>query len=59
MEKIYKEYGSGILLVGIQNPFTTAKLISTNLNVIGVKSKVFKDIYFYDTSGSTFYKADS
>lgn len=61
MEKIYEKYGSGILLVGIQNPFTSAEAISSNgidVSRIEGKTKIFHEIYYYDTSGSAFFNAN-
>jgi len=63
MRKIYAVNGSGILLVGVQSPFTTAKTISSTKQVDASKfagkndCKIFSEMYFYDTSGSAFYRA--
>lgn len=58
---IYKQYGSGILLVGIINPFSTAKeLINTEklniLEAIESEEKRFNEIYFYDIHEHTFHR---
>jgi hypothetical protein len=58
---IYKQYGSGILLVGIINPFCDAKeLINSEkqriLEAIKSKEKRFNEIYLYDVHDHIFHK---
>lgn len=58
---VYKQYGSGILLVGVINPFSDAKeLISTEnqkiLEAIKLKEKRFSEIYLYDVHDHIFHK---
>jgi len=58
---VYKQYGSGILLVGIINPFSDAKeLINTEkqriLEAIKSKEKRFNEIYLYDVHNHLFHK---
>lgn len=58
---VYKQYGSGILLVGIINPFSDAKeLIDTEkqriLEAIKSKEKRFNEIYLYDVHDHIFHK---
>ena len=58
---VYKKYGSGILLVGIVNPFSTAKELvasekETIIEAIKLKEQRFNEIYLYDVNGYTFYK---
>ena len=58
MKLIYDRYGPGILLVGIQNPYSSAACLS--LNAVSKPEKfdplIFREMYFYDTSGSAFEK---
>lgn len=59
--KVYKQYGSGILLVGIINPFSDAKeLIHIEkqriLEAIKSKEKRFNKIYLYDVHDHIFHK---
>ena len=59
--KVYKQYGSGILLVGIINPFSDAKelIISEKEKIISaIKSKEqrFSEIYLYGVHDHIFYK---
>ncbi len=59
--KVYNEYGCGILLVGIINPFSDAKdLINTEkqriLKAIKPKDKRFNEIYLYDVHDHLFHK---
>lgn len=58
---VYKQYGSGILLVGIINPFSDAKeLVNTEkqriLEAIKSKKKRFNKIYLYDVHDHIFHK---
>lgn len=58
---VYKQYGRGILLVGIINPFSNAKeLISTEkqriLKAIKSKEQRFNEIYLYDVHDHIFHK---
>ena len=58
---VYKQYGSGILLVGIINPFSDAKeLITVEKQIIfeSIKSKekIFDEIYLYDVHDHIFHK---
>lgn len=58
---VYKQYGSGILLVGIINPFSGAKeLINTEkkkiLKAIKSKEQRFNEIYLYDVHDHIFHK---
>lgn len=58
---VYKQYGSGILLVGIINPFSDSKeLINTEkqriLEAIKSKEKRFNEIYLYDVHDHLFQK---
>jgi len=58
---VYKQYGSGILLVGIINPFSGAReLVSTEkkkiLEAVKSKEKRFNDIYLYDVHDHIFHK---
>jgi hypothetical protein len=58
---VYKQYGSGILLVGIINPFSDAKeLINTEkqriLEALKSKEKRFNKIYLYDVHDHIFHK---
>lgn len=58
---VYNQYGSGILLVGIINPFSDAKeLINTEkqriLEAIKSKEKRFNEIYLYDVHDHIFHK---
>ena len=59
--KIYEKYGSGILLVGIINPFSDAKelIISEKakiINAIKLKEQRFSGIYLYDVHDHVFRK---
>jgi hypothetical protein len=59
--KVYKQYGSGILLVGVINPFSDAKeLVNTEkqriLKAIKSKEKRFNEIYLYDVHDHLFHK---
>ena len=61
IENVYKQYGGGILLVGIMNPFSGAKkLINTEkqriLKAIKSKDQRFNEIYLYDVHDHIFYK---
>jgi hypothetical protein len=58
---VYKQYGSGILLVGIINPFSDAsELISTEkqriLEAVKLKEKRFNEIYLYNVNDHIFHK---
>jgi hypothetical protein len=58
---IYKQYGSGILLVGVINPFSDAKeLVNTEkqrvLKAVKLKEKRFNEIYLYDVHDHIFHK---
>jgi len=58
---VYKQYGSGILLVGIINPFSDAKeLITVEKQIlfesIKSKEKIFDEIYLYDVHDHIFHK---
>lgn len=58
---VYKQYGSGILLVGIINPFSDAKeLINIEkqriLEAIKSKEQRFNEIYLYDVHDHIFHK---
>ena len=58
---VYKQYGSGILLVGIINSFSDAQeLISTEkqriLEAIKLKEKRFNEIYLYGVHDHIFHK---
>lgn len=58
---VYQQYGSGILLVGIINPFSDARTLSVNerpriLNAIKTKETRFKEIYLYEVNIDIFYK---
>jgi hypothetical protein len=58
---VYNQYGSGILLVGIINPFSDSKeLINTEkqriLEAIKSKEKRFNEIYLYDVHDHLFQK---
>lgn len=57
--KIYRKYGSGILLVGIINPFSDAReLVGTEkqkiLDAIKLKEPRFKEIYLYGVHDHVF-----
>jgi len=59
--KVYNKYGSGILLVGIINPFSYAKnLVNTEkqriLKAIESKEKRFNEINLYDVHNHLFHK---
>lgn len=59
--KVYKQYGSGILLVGIINPFSDSKeLIGAEkekiMRAIKSKEQRFKEIYLYDVHDHIFIK---
>lgn len=59
--RVYKQYGCGILLVGIINPFSDAKeLINTEkpriLEAIKPKVQRFDEIYLYDVHDHIFHK---
>ena len=59
--KVYKQYGSGILLVGIINPFSDAKeLINAEkqriLEAVKSKEKRFNEIYLYGVHDHIFHK---
>ena len=58
---IFNRYGSGILLVGIVNPFTSANEVLDRekeklLEEINSKEKIFHSIYFFDGLCSSFYQ---
>lgn len=58
---VYKKYGSGILLVGVINPFSDAKELANTekqriLNAVKLKEKRFNEIYLYGVHGHDFYK---
>lgn len=67
MKNVAAQYGPGILIIGIENPFSSAGEESLNRR-ISIDSKVFKSVYFYDShdtisndsgfSRSGFYKAN-
>jgi|SaaInlStandDraft_6_1057023.scaffolds.fasta_scaffold31362_3 hypothetical protein len=59
--KIYKKFGSGILLVGIINPFSySEELVKTErqriLDSIKTKEKRFFEIYFYEVNTHEFHQ---
>jgi hypothetical protein len=59
--KIFQKRGAGILLVGIQNPFSNAyELISSEkkkiLGAIGPKESRFKEIFLFSSHDHDFYK---
>lgn len=59
--KVFSEYGGGILLVGIINPFAYAKdLVVTEkeqiLEKINLEEKRFHEIYFYEVNNHEFVK---
>ena len=59
--RVYKQYGSGILLVGIINPFSDSEeLINTEklkiLEAIKSKEQRFNEIYLYDVHDHVFRK---
>ena len=59
--KVYKDYGSGILLVGTKNPYSDAKeLVGSEKEIIlsAIKSKEqrFNEIYLYDMNDHAFCK---
>jgi len=59
--KVYKQYGKGILLVGVINPFLdTRKLVITEkqkiIDAINTKEQRFNEIYLYDVHDHTFHK---
>lgn len=59
--RVYKQYGCGILLVGIINAFSDAKeLINTEkpriLEAIKPKEQRFNEIYLYDVHDHIFHK---
>lgn len=58
---VYKEFGSGILLVGIINPFSSAnELVESEknkiINAIKSKEQRFNSIYLYDVYDHIFHK---
>lgn len=67
MKNVAAQYGPGILIIGIENPFSFAEKESLNRR-INIDPKVFKSVYFYDShdtisnhsgfSRSGFYKAN-
>ena len=59
MRNVYDTYGPGILLVGIQTPFSSAECLSLNKlkKPENADSKIFSKIFYYDTSGSAFHEA--
>ena len=59
--KVYRKYGSGILLVGIINPFSDAReLVNTEkqkiLDAIKLKEPSFNEIYLYGVHDHVFYQ---
>jgi hypothetical protein len=59
--KVYKQYGSGILLVGVINPFFAAKnLVNIEkqriLEAVKSKEERFNEIYLYDVYDHIFHK---
>lgn len=58
---VYKQYGSGILLVGIINPFSSAKDLAVTEKkkieeAVKAKEPRFSDIYLYDVHDHAFHK---
>ena len=60
IRRVYEKYGSGILLVGIINPFSNAEeLVSCKkiiMNEIKSKEQIFNEIYLYDMNKPDFFK---
>jgi len=59
--KVYRQYGGGILLVGIINPFSDAReLVNTEkkkiLDAIKLKEPRFDEIYLYGVHDHVFYQ---
>lgn len=59
--KVYKQYGEGILLVGIINPFSDAKELIVSekekiMTAIKSKEQRFSDIYLYDVYDRVFWQ---
>lgn len=58
---VYKQYGSGILLVGIINPFSSAKDLVTSEKkkieeAIKAKEPRFSEVYLYDVHDHIFHR---
>ena len=61
MGSVYKQYGSGILLVGVINPFSGARELANTekhkiLEAVKSKEKRFNEIYLYDVHDHIFHK---
>ncbi|RVT46318.1 hypothetical protein EMM73_10130 [Rheinheimera sediminis] len=61
IRNVYKQYGSGILLVGIINPFSSAKDLATSEKnkieeAIKSKDSRFSKVYLYDVHEHIFHR---